>query len=145
MNTHAALFQIFFGDRGWNAQACPIGSRNARRQSRLGDDVTAVDQALECLVDEVGRIFLAKLTRNLGEALAGADRVGNRAIEFAVQKELPVFAIETHCLWRQNVDRKMRRELRDALELRRALVALTGHGTGSWGRGLLAACMDRHR
>src|ERR1051326_8958034 len=65
-------------------------------------------------MDFVGGKAPFQLAHELAKALrAFADRGGQRAVEFAVQKEFPVLGIEAHGVGRQHVDGEIGREPRN--------------------------------
>src|ERR1041385_913175 len=76
----------------------------------------------------VGREASRELLHELAKALgAFADRDRQRAVEFAVQKELPVLGIEAHGVGRQHIDGKIGREPRNVFAV----------GLGKMARGIV--------
>ena len=147
LNAHATVLQIFLRVLRRQAEARPIGGRAAARTSAVRDDEAAVEQPLQRFVDLVGGKFLFQLANDLREALAAlADRGGERAIELAVEKELPVLGIEAHDIGRQHIDGEIRRELRNvfAVALRRAVLAIACPEPSTRAPTLAATSLDRH-
>ena len=146
LNTHAVFLEILLGRFRRNSEACPVRTCRARRRTGFRNDVAAFDQALKRFIDCVGWIFLPEIAGDPPKAFSGADGVRDRTIQFAVKKELPILGIEAYDIRRQNVNGEMRRELRSdfAIELRRAVAAITRDGTGTGGPRLLAASVNRH-
>src|ERR1700722_2419117 len=71
-------------------------------------------------MDLIGRKVLLEVTNELLKAPPTlSDRIGERAIEFAVQQELPVLGIEAHDVRRQHIDAEIGRELRNGLAILR--------------------------
>src|ERR1700730_2577325 len=97
---------------------------------RLGNDEAALHQPLECFVDRLGREILFELANELPKILvAFSYRGGERAIELAVKKELPVFGKEAHRIGRQHIDAEIGGEPRNfvAVVRRNTAAAIARH------------------
>ena len=90
------------------------------------DQVTAVEEPRERLLDLVGRIFPLELTEEVAKAAAAISyRRRQRTIELAMEEELPVFRVEAHGIGRQQIDAEVRRKLRNVLAAAQRWDALT--------------------
>ena len=81
-------------------------------------------------MDFVGWKILLQLANELPKALSTLSyRGGERTIELAVKKELPVLGIEAHDIGRQHIDGEIRRELRNvfAVMLRKLVSVIACH------------------
>ena len=147
LNAHTTFTEIFLRDLRRQAEARPIGGRGVfRGRSPFRADIAAVDQPFQGFVDLVGRKFLAQAANDLPDALSGPECRRERTIEFAVKKELPVLGVEAHDIGRQHIDGEVLRELRNvfAVELRKAVAAITGHEVGTRAFTLVATSVDHH-
>ena len=88
-----------------------------------------------------------KLTNKLAKTLAAvSDCGGERAIERAVKKELPVLRIKARLVGRQHVDGEIRREARNvfAIAQRKGVAAVACRSAGTRTGALVAASVDHH-
>ena len=146
LNAHLAFLQIFRRHLQRNAQRRPIAGGGVDGRLPFRQDVAAVDQPLDGLVDYVGRKFFCQLADDLAKAFSRSDSVGGDAKQFAVQKEFAVFGIEAHRIGRQHIDRVIRRELRNvfAVEPRRAVGLIACRHARVHAARFIAASMGRH-
>ena len=129
-NAHTTFFEISLCSIRQQAQARPIGGSGFYRRARFRDDEAAVDQALQGFLDLVGRKILLQFAEDLRKTLSTlAYCGGERAIELAMKKELPVFGIEAHHFPWQHIHREIRREPRNvfAVMLRNAVSVIACH------------------
>ena len=126
LHANPRLAQIARGHLLRQAERRPIGIGRPAA-SRVAHDIAALQQPVQRRVDLIEREIGLQGAHDLAKPHLGGDRVGDGAVERAVQEELPVLGIETQDIWRQRVDGEMRRELRDVaavegIEKRRAIV-----------------------
>ena len=147
LDAHATVLQIAFSVRRRQPEARPIGGGAARRGARRRNDVAAVEQAASGLRGSCrqGNPFPAR-ERSAPKLLPAADCGGERAVELAVKKELPVLGIEAHDIGRQHIDGEIRRELRNvfAVALRRAVSAFACPEASTRASTLTVTSLDRH-
>src|SRR4051812_36692441 len=130
LNADRALLEIGLRDFGGKTEARPIGSNAAAGSALCRDDIGAIDQALERLVDFVGREMPVQVARDIPKALAAlANGRRQRAVELTMEKELPVLRIEAHHIGRLYVDGEVRCELRNVLAVtqRRDVLGIACH------------------
>ena len=124
LNAHTTILEISLRGLRRQTEACPIGRHGASGRARCRNDIAALDQPLQGFVDFVGWKILLQLANELPKALSAFSYCGRqRAIEFAMKKELPVFGIEAHDIGWQHIDGEIWRELRNvfAVRLRKAV------------------------
>ena len=134
VNAYAAAFQIGLGRLGRQAEARPIAGRGMCQRIRLGNDEAALHQPLECFVDLLRREILLELANELPKTLAAFSyRGGERAIELAVKKELPVLGKEAHRVGRQQIDAEIGGESRNVIAAvrRNRAAAIACHGVST--------------
>ncbi len=91
LNAHTTFLEISLRGLRQQAEARPIGGHGVYRRARFRDDEAAVDQPLQGFVDLVGRKILLQLANELPKTPSTLSyRGGERTIELAVKKELPV-------------------------------------------------------
>ena len=146
LDAHTTVLQIGISVRRRHPEARPIGVGAARRRARRRNDEAAVGKPLQCFADLVGGKVLFQRADDLGHALAGADGGGERTVERAMEKELPVLGIEAHDIGRQHIDGEIRREPRNglAVALRRAVSAFACPEASTRASTLTATSLDRH-
>jgi hypothetical protein len=146
LNAHANLLEVRIGHPRRKPEARPIGGRGTLRRAGGGrDDEAAIDQPIQGFLDFVRRKIPFHLTKDLAKSLSGTYRDGERAIERAVKKELPVLGIEAHNVGRQHVGAEILRELRNVLALvqREAGGAIACHEVSTHASELIATSPDR--
>ncbi|WP_312015744.1 hypothetical protein [Bradyrhizobium liaoningense] len=110
LDLNGATAKILFRDLWRQAEACPKtadGLVKCWRGPR--NDISAIEEPLDRLLDFVGRETLRKLANDLQPGLAMlSDRGGQGAVEFAVQEELAILGIEANRIGRQYVGGEVR-------------------------------------
>src|SRR6185295_4311709 len=94
-DAHRTIAEILFGEFERQAKARPISGDCAIEWRCTCNDVSAIEQPLDCFLDLVDRKTLRKLANDLRLRLSVfSDRRGYRAIQLAVQEKLATFGIE---------------------------------------------------
>jgi hypothetical protein len=106
----------------------------------------AFDQPLKRFIDRVCRIFLSKLPNELPNAGSRSYGGSKRAIEFTVQKKLPIFGIEADNVGRKYVNREILRKPGNILfaEWRVAVCAISCNDTLTRAGTSIASSVDHH-
>ncbi|MCP2210205.1 UNVERIFIED_ORG: hypothetical protein J2R93_004617 [Bradyrhizobium japonicum] len=103
LDLHGATAKILLRDFRRQAEACPKtadGFVECWRYPR--NDISAIEEPLDRLLDLVGREALRKLANDRRPGVAMfSDRGGQGAVEFAVQEELAILGIEANRIGRQ--------------------------------------------
>lgn len=136
-NAYTTFLEIFLCGLRRQAQARPISCHRTSRRAQFENDVAAIRQPLQGLVDFIGRKILREPTNVFANALSAFSDCGcKRTIKPAVQKEFPILRIEAHDIRWQHINRKIRRETGNAIHWREIVPTIAGREPG---RALVSA------
>src|SRR5215475_504131 len=79
----------------------------------------AIEQSLQCLLNLVRRKIMLQFANELPTAPSSfSNGRCKRTVKFSMEEEFPVLGIEADDVRRQDIDRKIRRELRNVIAVR---------------------------
>ncbi len=121
LNPHAAFLQVLLGEFRRDAEARPIASDGIIGEMGGGENVTAVDQPFDRVLDCLCRVGALQAADEIAKALFSlSDRGGECTIKLAMKQEFPVLGVEADDIGRDEIDGKIRREARNLFAVEHA-------------------------